>query len=57
MKALSRLVATGVLLVTLAAFPTTLIAMRQMVHQMATTVPHLSSPIEEAEYWGHAFGP
>ena len=57
MKALSKLVATGVLLVTLAAFPCTLLAFRQMVHQMAATVPHFASPIEEAEYWAHAFGP
>ncbi len=57
MKALSKLVATAVLLATLATFPSALIAFRHMGHPMTATVPHFASPIQEAEYWGHAFGP
>ena len=57
MKALSKLVATAVLLATLAAFPSAIIAFRHMGRPMTATVPHFASPIQEAEYWGHAFGP
>ena len=53
MKALSKFVATAVLLATLATFPSAIIAFRPMT----ATVPHFASPIQEAEYWGHAFGP
>ena len=55
MKTLSKLVATAVLLTTLAAFPSAIIAFR--VRPMTATAPNFSSPVQEAEYWSHAFGP
>ena len=45
-----------VLLITLAMLPTTLIAFRYMVDQMAATAPQITSPIEEANFWARAFG-
>ena len=57
MKALSKLVATAVLLAMLAAFPSAIIAFRHMGRPMTATVPHFASRVQEAEYWSHAFGP
>ena len=57
MKTLSKLASTVVLLATLATFPGALIALRYMVHQVTASVPHFASPIQEAEYWSHAFTP
>ncbi len=43
MKALSKLVATAVLLTTLATFPSALIASRHVARPMTATVPHFGS--------------
>ena len=57
MKAVSKLVATVVLLTTLATFPSVVIAFRSIGCPMTAPVSHFASSIQEAEYWGHAFGP
>jgi hypothetical protein len=53
MRALSRFAATAVLLATLVACPSALIAARDIVHQVTSARPDFASPIREAEYWGH----
>ena len=57
MKTLSNFVATAVLLLALATLPGTLIAFRTMADELASQVPRFSSPVEEAAFWAHAFGP
>ena len=57
MKALSKLASTAVLLAMLATFPSAIIAFRYMVHEVTASAPHFASPIQEAEYWTHAFTP
>lgn len=57
MKALSNLIATGVLLAALAMLPGTLVVFRMMCGEMAASVPSFRSPAAEADYWARAFGP
>ncbi len=56
MKALNQVGPIAVLLSALALLPVTWIAFRQLVDQVAATIPCHGSALEAAEFWSRAFG-
>ena len=57
MKALNQIAPIAVLLSALAALPVTWVAFRQLVGEVAATIPRHGSALEAAEFWTRAFGP
>jgi hypothetical protein len=57
MKALSKSLATAALLVMLVALPSTLVAFRFMLDETTVNAPQFVSPVDEARFWSHMFGP